>query len=81
MARLRVSADSLPMARGAAISSTALAIANRTARKSSVGTRSRRSLMRKKVDPQHAVIASSADVARRVVRRDSVMRARPCAAA
>jgi hypothetical protein len=40
----------------------------RTARKSSTGTRSRRSWMRKNVDPQLAVIASRASVARSVTR-------------
>ena len=46
-----------------------LAIAKRTARKSRVGTRSSRSWIRKNVEPQHAVTASSAAVASSVVRR------------
>src|SRR5690349_21443050 len=49
--------------------SASAAIANRTARKSSVGTRSSRSLMRKNVLPQPAVIATRARVASSVVRR------------
>ena len=44
------------------------AMVNRTARKSSTGTRSSRSWIRKNVDPQLAVIASRARVARRVTR-------------
>ena len=44
------------------------AIVNRTARKSRTGTRSSRSWIRKNVDPQLAVIASRANVARRVTR-------------
>ena len=48
-----------------------LAIANRTARKSSVGTRSSRSWIRKNVEPQQAVTARSAAVASRVVRREA----------
>jgi hypothetical protein len=54
---------------GATSTIATLAIANRTARKSSVGTRSRRSLIRKNVLPQVAVIASSAAVASRLVLR------------
>jgi hypothetical protein len=49
---------------------TTPAMRNRTARKSSVGTRSSRSLIRKKVLPQAAVVASSAAVASSDVRRE-----------
>jgi hypothetical protein len=44
------------------------AMVKRTARKSSTGTRSSRSWIRKNVDPQLAVIASRAKVAKRVTR-------------
>jgi hypothetical protein len=43
----------------------------RRARKSSVGTRSSRSLMRKNVDPQQAANATSTTAASSVVRRVS----------
>ena len=55
-------------ARGATASSSAPAIENRTARKSSVGTRSSRSWIKKNVEPQQAVMPSRAAVASSVVR-------------
>ncbi|MCW2853093.1 MAG: hypothetical protein JWM84_2757 [Nocardioides sp.] len=58
--------------RGATASITSPAMVKRTARKSNVGTRSSRSLMRKNVEPQQAVIASRAAVASSVVRREPV---------
>ncbi len=67
----RDSRVSRPSARGASAIRVRLAIVKRTARKSSVGTRVRRSWIRKNVEPQHAVTASSAAVASRVVRRDA----------
>ncbi len=62
----RAAGESRRSARGATATITRPAIANRTARKSRVGTRSRRSLIKMKVEPQHAVIASKANVASRV---------------
>ena len=52
--------ESRASARGATASISSAAIANRTARKSSTGTRSSRSWIRKNVEPQLAVTASSA---------------------
>jgi hypothetical protein len=68
---LRDSAVSRPRARGASRTKVTLAIAKRTARKSSVGTRVSRSWIRKNVLPQTAVTARSAAVASRVVRREA----------
>jgi hypothetical protein len=62
------SRDNLPMALGETSRITTEAMVNRTARKSRTGTRSSRSWIRKNVDPQLAVIASRAIVARRVAR-------------
>src|SRR4051812_11998574 len=58
---------SRPSARGKISASPTLAIAKRTARKSSTGMRATRSLMRKNVEPHVAVIASSVSVASREV--------------
>ena len=57
------------------------AIVNRTARKSRTGTRSSRSWIRKNVDPQLAVIASRARVARRVTREPLTLGDSGCMAA
>ena len=73
-ARRRESADRVRSARGNISSSATVAIGKRTARKSSADIRSVRSLIRKNVDPQVAVIASSARVASREVRRSITSR-------
>src|SRR5262245_39458935 len=73
-ARRHDSRPSLPSARGNSSASPTLAIAKRTARKSSTGTRSTRSLMRKNVEPQVAVIVSSVSVAISEVRREATRR-------
>ena len=70
----RDSGDSVRSARGNSRSSATVAIGKRTARKSMAGIRSVRSLIRKNVDPQVAVIASSASVASREVRRSFTRR-------
>ena len=59
----RARRDRRRVALGAARNKAAAAIANRIARKSSTGTRSTRSLIRKNVEPQVAVTKSSASVA------------------